>query len=258
MPGLPRELQPPWRAVPRLAWTLARADAPAPGWLGAVQAVVTGLFVTAPTVVGARAVGQLASRDRHALLVVRLDDGPSRRRARRVVALAVAAPPWTAVLIAWAAGLSRVGDIMFPGSESAHGTTASGLAHLAEFAAGMGVLIALDAAVAVLVAVVVLPRWSVVRESRHARRQERDARTRYGISRETSVYLEAYAAWPRRRGHGRELFQRVLPVAQAAAAATARPVLIVARNQQLVQMYRELGLAPVAPGSLVLVSQPAS
>jgi hypothetical protein len=256
MLGLPRELQPPWRAVPRLAWTLARADAAAPGWLGAVQAVVTGLFVMAPTVVGARAVGQLASRDPRALLVVRLDDGPSRRRARRVVAVAVAAPPWTAVLIAWVAGLSRAGDVVFLGSESAHGTTASGSVHIAKFAAGMGALIALDAAVAVLLAVVVLPRWSVVRESRHARRQERDVRTRYGISRATSVYLEAYAAWPRHRGHGRELFRRVLPVAEAAAAATGRPVLVVARNQRLVDVYREFGLAPVAPGSLVLVSRP--
>lgn len=258
MLGLPRELQPPCCAVPRLAWTLARADAPAPGWLGAVQAVATGLFIMAPTVVGARAVGQLASRDRHALLVVRLDDTPPRRRVRRLVAVAVAAPPWTAVLIAWVTGIWRAGGVLFPGPDSARVATASELAHLATFAAGTGVLIALDAAVAVLLAVVVLPRWSVVRESRDARRQEREARTRYGISRATSVYLEAYAAWPRRRGHGRELLKRVLPVAEAAAAATGRPVLVVARNQRLVEVYREFGLVPVAPGSLVLVSRPGS
>lgn len=258
MPGLPRELQPPWRAVPRLVWTLARADAPAPGRLGAVQAVVTGLFVMAPTVVGACAVGQLASRDGHALLVVRLDDGPSRRRARRAVALAVAAPPWTAVMIAWLGGFWRAGDVIFSRPELARAATDSVLADLVKFAAGMGVLVALDVAVAVLLAVVVLPRWSVVRESRNARRHEREARTRYGISRATSVYLEAYAAWPRGRGHGRELFRRVLPVAEAAAAATGRPVMVVARNQQLIQMYREFGLDPVAPGSLVLVSRPGS
>jgi hypothetical protein len=255
---LPRDLQPPWRAVPRLVWTMARADAPAPGRLGAVQAVASGVFLTASTVVSARAVGQLASRDRHALLVVRWGESPLRRTVRRAVAIAVAAVPWTAALIAFAMVFWRAADVVLPAPEGVRVATVAGPAYLAKLAAGVCVLIVADVALAALFAAVVLPRWSVVRETMGAFRQEREARARYGISRGTSVYLEAYAAWPRYRGHGRELFKRVQPVAEAAAAATARPILVVARNRQLVEVYREFGLAPVAPGSLVLVSRPGS
>jgi hypothetical protein len=258
MLGLPRDLQPPWRAVPRLVWTLARADALAPGWLGAVQAVASGVFVTAPTVVSARAVGQLASQNGHALLVVRLDDSPPRRRVRRLVAVAVGAVPWTVALVAFVIGSWQTADVALPASEPVRVTTAAGLTYLVRYAAGACVSVVADVALVALFAVVVLPRWSVVRETMGAFRQEREARARHGISRGTSVYLEAYAAWPRRRGHGRELLQRVRPVAEAAAAATGRPIMVVARNTRLVEVYREFGLAPIAPGSLVLVSRPGS
>jgi hypothetical protein len=226
--------------------------------LGAAQAVATGLFITAPVVVSARAVGQLASRDRHALLVVRLDDSRLRRRVRRGLAVAVAAVPWTAVLIAFAMVFWRAADVVLPAPEPAHGASVTGLAYVAKLALGVCVLIVADVALAGLFAVVVLPRWSVVRETLDALRQERAARTRYGISRGTSVYLEAYAAWPRNRGHGRELFKRVQPVTESAAMANGRPILAVARNPQLVKVYQEFGLAPVAPGSLVLISRPGS
>jgi hypothetical protein len=252
---LPRELQPPWRAVPRLVWAMARADAPAPGLLGAVQAVATGLFITAPVVVSARAVGQLASQDRHALLVVRLDDSPPRRRVRRVAAVAVAAVPWTVVSVALWMAVWRTADAVLPASESVRVATVAGLVYLVKLAAGACVLVVLDVA---LFAVVILPKQVVVRETREGYRQERAARTTLGITRGTSIYLEAYAAWPHQRGHGRELARRVRPVAEAAAAATGRPIMAVARNTRLVELYREFGLAPVAPDSLVLVSRPGS
>lgn len=256
MEGLPRELQPRWRAVPGLVWTMARADAPAPGLLGAVQAVATGVFLTAPVVVGARAVGELASRDRRALLVVRLDDSPRRRLVRLVTAAAAVAVPWGLVLVAFWIAIMHTADFVLPAEESVRLATAAGLAFVAKLAAGACVLAVVGAVYLALFVVVISPRWAVFRETREGARQERVARAEYGVARGTSIYLEAYAAWPQQRGHGRDLAKRVRPVAEAAAASTGRPIMAVARNTKLVEVYQEFGLAPVVPDSLVLVNMP--
>lgn len=253
MAELPPELRPPWRRVPRLVWVMARADAPAPGRWGAVQAVATGVFLTAPVVVGARAVGQLASQDAHALLVVRADESVLRRVARWAAGAAAAVVPWTLALGAFWVAFTRLIEAVLPAPTRVHVAATEGAAYTAQLAAGAVVLAAIGLASLACFAVVVSPRLSVLRQTLDGIRHERAARTRQGLTRGSSIYPEAYAAWPPGHRHGRVLFERVRPVVDAMATSSGRPVMIVARNNTLVQEYQRLGLTPVEPGSLVLV-----
>jgi hypothetical protein len=256
MKGLQPELRPPWRRVPRLVWAMARADAPAPGKWGAAQAVVTGAFLTAPVVAGAHAVGQLASQDPHALLVVRVDESLRRRLARWVAGAAVVAVPWILALGAFWVAFTRLIEAVLPTRRTVRLTTVEGAGYVAQLAAGTVILAAVGLVSLAVFAVVVTPGPKVLRETLDGIRHERAARTRHGVTRGSSIYLEAYAAWPRGCGHGSSLFERVLPVVDAMAASAGRPVVVVARNATLVREYRRLGLTPVEPGSLVLVRRP--
>lgn len=254
MGRLPRELRPPWRSVPRLVWTMARADAPTPGQWGAAQAIVTGVLLTAPVVVSAQAVGQLASQDRHALLVVRWGESPRQRLARLTAGAGTIVVSWSLVLVGFWIAVMRTADLVLPAVHPVRSVTADGTAYVAPSTMGKVVLSVVGAVYVALFAVVVSPRWAVFGETLKGLRQKRAARTQHGITRRTSVYLEAYAAWPRGCRHGRALAERARPIAEAAAAATGRPVMVVARNTALVQEYRGLGLTPIEPGSLVLVN----
>ena len=57
---IPARLRPSWCEVPRLAWTMARADAPR---AGTVNAALAGWLVYAPIIVGAHTASRLASLD---------------------------------------------------------------------------------------------------------------------------------------------------------------------------------------------------
>ncbi|HET9655327.1 MAG TPA: hypothetical protein VFP72_08230 [Kineosporiaceae bacterium] len=213
--NLPAELQPRWRDLPAVAWTVARAFAPRR--LGAVLAVTGAPLVFLPSLVAARACGELAaSPARDAALVVQRSGPGAPNLRRRLVTAATAVASFVVV-----GGTSAVAALTV-------GTAAAQAGVPAELA-GLGAGVA--GAVPVL-----LGAGSVLASAPAAARgwwQERDDR-RSGAHLSVAVF----AAWPPGQGKGTRLAEQVA----AALENTDLPIVASARTPDLARVYTRWGL----------------
>jgi hypothetical protein len=225
---LPPQLQPRWRDLPALAWTTANAFAPrAPRLVRWALAAAGAPLMHLPSLLAARSVGELASRDRHAALVVQRSGPGAPRLRRNLVSMFSAA----------------TGTTLFAAVGAEVGISAVTAAVRAGVPAGLAAPIVTVGATA--------PVWlgalAVATSAPAAVRgwfRERSTRPDGPYLR-----LSMFAAWPTGKGHGTRLADQVAEALQG----TTLQVVASARTPELAKVYTRWGLAPQAENAQALV-----
>jgi hypothetical protein len=217
---------------------MGRADTPGGWW---PVALVLAPLLYFPLLVGSHVVGQVATLDERAVIILRLDQSVGGRLVRALVTVASTVIVWG---VFFAVGYATIPPLAAEVALRSHSRDVG-----QAFGTVASVVFCLSPTFAMIVTRLGMLR-AIVTEYPY----ERAARARLGGGLGGGVRVAGFAAWPQHCGHGSRLAEAVKPVLESAVAASGRPLIVFARTIALAQVYQRWGLRPVTPGSRVLIS----